>query len=104
MAKLNPQMKQVSLQVAAGIASGLAERGVLPTDKAMRNVCLTALRLATTMDQVVSVVEKNPELLTIPLEDAHVSLHGMVAKALVADEVAASEEAKAPEAKSEPAK
>jgi hypothetical protein len=99
VAKITPQTKQVSLQVAAVIASGLAERGVLPTDKSMRNVCLTALRLTTTMDQITSVVEKNGELLTMPLEEAHAAVHGMVAKAVAADEATPEAESKAAEPK-----
>lgn len=91
MAKITPQTKQTAIQIAAVIASGLAERGVMPTDKAMRNTCLTALRLMAAMDQVVATVEDNQELLTGTLEDAHATLHGLVKAAVVEDAKADTE-------------
>jgi hypothetical protein len=94
VAKVTPQAKQTALQVAAVIASGLADRGVMPSDKALRNTCLTALRLSQAMDQVVTVVEKNDDLMTLPLDQSHASLHGLIAKA--AEEPAVEPE---PEAK-----
>ena len=109
MAKISPQAKANALQVASVVASGLAERGVIPTDKAMRNVCLSGLKLANTMEQVIAVVEKNDELLTLPLDVAHATLHDLVIKANkdAAEQKAAEEAAaaKAAETKTEaPAK
>lgn len=81
MAKLNPQHKATALQVAAALATGISVRGVLPSDKAGRNTCLTALRLTRQMDQVVAMVEENEELMTLPLDEAHGVLHKLVLKA-----------------------
>lgn len=81
MAKLNPQIKAAATQIVAALASSIAERGVMPSDKSIRNSCLTAIRVATQLEVVSKIVEENDSLLTLPVEESHIELGQIVAKA-----------------------
>lgn len=68
MAKLAAAKIEKAMQVAAVVASGIAVNGTIPTEKSLRQCCLTGLKIVLAMDSVVSACDEFPELLDEPLE------------------------------------
>jgi predicted KAP-like P-loop ATPase len=64
-----PQKIERALSVAAIIASGASDRGTLPSDKLMRQICLSGLRIVTMMDTLAAAVDEDPTILTASLDD-----------------------------------
>ena len=70
MAKIvSPQKLERAMSVAAIIASNSSERGTLPSDKLLRQICLTGLRIVTMMDTLAAAVDEEPAILTTSLDD-----------------------------------
>lgn len=72
MAKISPAKVDKALQVAAVIAASLSQNGTVGSDKAVRQCCLTGLRITLGMESVVACVEANPALLEMPLDDGSI--------------------------------
>ena len=70
MAKnISAQKLERALSVAAVIASNSSERGTLPSDKLLRQICLSGLRIVTMMDTLAAAVDEDPSILTATLDD-----------------------------------
>jgi predicted KAP-like P-loop ATPase len=66
---VSPQKLERALSVAAIIASNSSDRGTLPSDKLLRQICLTGLRIVTMMDTLAAAVDEEPAILTASLDD-----------------------------------
>jgi len=70
MAKMTPQCKASAQQIAGIVATTITVRGTLPDAMSGRVIALTAIRLARQFDEVVAMVEKEEDLLTMPYPEA----------------------------------
>jgi hypothetical protein len=66
---ISAQKLERALSVAAVIASNSSERGTLPSDKLLRQICLSGLRIVTMMDTLAAAVDEDPAILTASLDD-----------------------------------
>jgi hypothetical protein len=69
MAKLAPAKFERALNVAAVVASSIADRGTVPSDKMLRQCCLTGLRIVTMMDTLAAAVDEEPAILELSLDN-----------------------------------
>lgn len=68
MAKLAPAKIDKAMQIAAVIAASTAVNGTIPSEKALRQCCISGLKLVMSMDQVVAAVEEDGSLLEHSLD------------------------------------
>lgn len=65
---ITPAQKQTALQVAAVVAASVSENGTVPSQKVLRQCCVTGLKLTTQMDELVAACNETPEILDVSLD------------------------------------
>lgn len=65
---ITPAQKEKALQVAAVVAASVSANGTLPSQKALRQCCVTGLKLTTQMDELVAACNESPEILDVSLD------------------------------------
>jgi hypothetical protein len=99
MAKLSQQKIDRALSVAGTIAASIADNGTVPSDKALRQCCLTGLKIVTMMDQISAAIDEEPSILEVTLDnwEAYLKLTDVMNAIAKRDKaVAAPESAEAP--------
>ncbi len=87
------------MSVAGTIAASIADNGTVPSDKALRQCCLTGLKIVTMMDQISAAIDEEPSILEVTLDnwEAYLKLTDVMNAIAKRDKaVAAPESAEAP--------